>query len=34
MFSRPAVMALEHRGMEKETKRKIYTSEDSLKNFS
>jgi RNA-dependent RNA polymerase len=42
MFSRPVVMALEDRGVEKgtfialqeETKRKIYTSEDSLKNFS
>src|SRR6266850_5517151 len=42
MFSRPAVMALEERGVEKETfmalqeetKRKIYTGEDSLKNFS
>jgi RNA-dependent RNA polymerase len=42
MFSRPAVMALEDRGVERETfmtlqeetKRKIYTGEDSLKNFS
>src|SRR5579863_1606148 len=42
MFSRPAVMALEDRGVEKDTfialqegtKKKIYTSEDSLKTFS
>ena len=42
MFSRPAVMALEDRGVEKdtfvalqeETKRKIYTGGDSLENFS